>query len=181
MAFDGAAAVPATVMATSVTQEAPWLPHDFTCNTCAPVGAATAVFTEVAYTIVVLVLLSSEYPIAEIDCDEQGVAVACSANGEDTCAPAPGLITVTFENADAAHASSQKEITPTLFRISDLPLTPSSRETACKISLASASAGRTTTCRCARQPKTDLLDPQSQDSCFEVRQRAIRVNAEYNE
>jgi hypothetical protein len=119
MAFDGIVVCDAetTLIVTLVTHEAPWLPHDLTCNTWVPVGAETAAFTEVAYTIVVLVLLSSEYPIAAIACDEQDEAVACSANGEDTCAPVTGLITVTFENAGAAHTSSKRGIALTRIRI----------------------------------------------------------------
>jgi hypothetical protein len=128
--------------------------------------------------MVVFVLLSSEYPIAEIDCDEQGVAVACNANGEATCAPVAGLITVTFENAGAAHASRKRGIKPTLIRISDLPLHPSSHETACKISLAFESVGRTTPCRCARLPLKQIYSTGNLRILdLKLRERATRVNA----
>jgi hypothetical protein len=79
-----------------------------TCNTCAPVGAATSPFTEVPFTIVVFVLLSREYPIADIACEEHGEVVACNANGEDTCAPVAGLVTVTAENTGTAETSNSK-------------------------------------------------------------------------
>jgi hypothetical protein len=37
--------------------------------------------------IVVFVLPSSEYPIAEIDCPQQTDEVAFSANGDESCDP----------------------------------------------------------------------------------------------
>lgn len=49
-----------TVMATFAMQDAPEPPHDLTCKVCAPAEAVTEAATEVAFTIAVLVLLSSE-------------------------------------------------------------------------------------------------------------------------
>ena len=56
----GITGVEATVMATSVTQEEPLLPHALTCRVCDPVPEATMASTDGAYTMVVSVLLSSE-------------------------------------------------------------------------------------------------------------------------
>lgn len=36
-----------TEIETSVTQDAPWLPHDLTCRTCEPVDADTPALIEV--------------------------------------------------------------------------------------------------------------------------------------
>jgi len=49
-----------TVMATSVTQAEPPLPHDLTCTVCAPVAAGTCALTDAPLTMVVSGLLSSE-------------------------------------------------------------------------------------------------------------------------
>lgn len=49
-----------TVIATLVTHDAPELPQAFTCTVCAPAGAVTDAATVVLFTIVVLLLLSSE-------------------------------------------------------------------------------------------------------------------------
>lgn len=56
----GAATAATTVMATSVTQEAPPVPHDLTCRVCAPVDAVTLASTELPLMMVVVGLLSSE-------------------------------------------------------------------------------------------------------------------------
>jgi hypothetical protein len=53
-----------TVKVTSVTHEAPWSPHAFTCSVCLPIEADTLAFTELLSTTVVSVLLSSENPMA---------------------------------------------------------------------------------------------------------------------
>lgn len=49
-----------TVMATLVTQTAPLSPQAFTCSVCAPADALTEAATDVLFTMVVEVLLSSE-------------------------------------------------------------------------------------------------------------------------
>jgi len=54
-----------TVTVTSVTQEAPELAQALTCRVCAPVVAVTVALMTVPLTMVVLLLLSSENPIAE--------------------------------------------------------------------------------------------------------------------
>jgi len=54
------AAAAVTVMATSVTQTAPWLPQALTWRVCAPVAAGTWASMEEPLTMVVSVLLSSE-------------------------------------------------------------------------------------------------------------------------
>src|SRR5580658_7771524 len=56
-----------TVTVTSVTHEAPSLPHALTCSVCSPVVAETFALTALLSTKVVSVLLSSEKPIALTD------------------------------------------------------------------------------------------------------------------
>jgi hypothetical protein len=85
---------PFTTMATSETQEAPLLPHAFTCSVCGPELADTFAFTASAFTAVVFELLSSEYPMALTERDEHVAAVADNANGEVTAAPFAGEWTV---------------------------------------------------------------------------------------
>src|ERR1039458_3422226 len=43
-------AEPSILSATSVSQAEPWLPQDFTCSVCAPLGAVTGSFMLFAYT-----------------------------------------------------------------------------------------------------------------------------------
>jgi hypothetical protein len=73
------------------------------------VGEVTDVLREAPLTMVVEVLLSKEYPIAEIACDEQLGASAESVKGEETWAPFPGLLTVTVANAGLARRASTDE------------------------------------------------------------------------
>jgi len=49
-----------TLMATSVSQAAPWLPQALTCKVCAPVAAVMETLTDLLSTMVVLLLLSRE-------------------------------------------------------------------------------------------------------------------------
>lgn len=49
-----------TVMARSVTQEAPWFPQDLTWSTCAPAVAVIWAAIDVPMAVVVLALLSRE-------------------------------------------------------------------------------------------------------------------------
>ena len=58
--FEDVVAAAITVMAKSVTQPAPPVPHDLTCSVCAPVDAGTCAFSDVALTMVVSALESSE-------------------------------------------------------------------------------------------------------------------------
>ena len=55
-----AVAACATLMATLVTHEAPWFPHDLTCSVCEPAAALTLAEIDEAFTMIVLELLSSE-------------------------------------------------------------------------------------------------------------------------
>jgi hypothetical protein len=59
--------------------------------------------------MVVLALLSNEYPIAEIDCEEHAEAVAERLKGEETSAPLAGLLTLTPANAGIAARITRKE------------------------------------------------------------------------
>jgi hypothetical protein len=70
-AFGAAADELPTMMATSVSQAEPETPHAFTCSVCPPAEAQTFVVIAGAFTMVVLVLLSSEYPTALTCCPEQ--------------------------------------------------------------------------------------------------------------
>ena len=54
----------------------------------------------------VLALSSSEYPIAVIGCEEQGLAVAFKVKGEVTVAPLTGLVTVTAPEAGTAQINA---------------------------------------------------------------------------
>jgi hypothetical protein len=98
-----------TVMFTLAVHEAPWLPHDFTCRTWAPRGEETLAVIELPDAVVVLELLSREKPIAEIACEEHGLAVAAKVKGEVTVAPFAGLLTVTLARAGAAHSSARTD------------------------------------------------------------------------
>jgi len=69
MVGPGALAGATTVMARSVSHAVP-LPQDFTCNVCGPVAAATEADKLPPLTKVVLELLSTEYPMEVIGCDE---------------------------------------------------------------------------------------------------------------
>ena len=89
-----AAVFEATVMATSVSHELLAL-HDLTCKVCSPAAAITVACKDCVFTIILLELESSEYPIAETGSDEQSAAVAESTNGDETVSPAVGLLTVT--------------------------------------------------------------------------------------
>jgi hypothetical protein len=53
------------------------------------------------------VLLSNEYPIAEIACDEHDESLAVNVKGDDTVAPLAGEETVGVANAVAAANSSE--------------------------------------------------------------------------
>jgi hypothetical protein len=55
-----AGAAPETLIATSVTQDAPPCPHDLTCRVWAPVDAETLVLIELLLMIVLALLLSNE-------------------------------------------------------------------------------------------------------------------------
>ena len=72
--------------------------------------------------MVVLVLLSMEYPIAEVDWPEQDDAVAIKLNGEDTWEPFAGDVTVTLEKAGAAQVISARTDTASRTFIWALPL-----------------------------------------------------------
>jgi hypothetical protein len=111
------------------------LPHDFTCSTCEPIGDQTDAFTAVLLTTVVFVLLSSEYPIAVIDCPEHDDEVAFNAKGEGTWDPLVGEVTVTLEKAGAAQTISARLLTVNKYFIRSTSTSPSA-ETACKIPLA---------------------------------------------
>jgi hypothetical protein len=80
------------------------------------------------------VLLSIEYPIAAIDCPEHADAVAFNTNGEETCDPLMGELTVTLEYAGAAETISARLDTANRYFISSTSTSPSA-ETACKITL----------------------------------------------
>ena len=54
-------------------------------------------------------LLSREYPIAAVFCDEQELAFAERVNGDVTEAPLAGLATVTVAPAGIANADSNRE------------------------------------------------------------------------
>lgn len=61
----------------------------------------TTACTEVLFTMAVLELLSSEYPMALTRCEEQSEAVASSVKGDPTVALFKGLLTLTpFEVAE---------------------------------------------------------------------------------
>jgi hypothetical protein len=55
-----AGAAPETLMATSVTQDAPPCPHDLTCRVWDPVDVETLVLMELLLMMVLALLLSSE-------------------------------------------------------------------------------------------------------------------------
>ena len=80
--------------------------------------------------MVVEVLLSKEYPIAEIACDEQLGASAERVKGEETWAPLPGLLTVTVANAGLAWIGALSRA-----EASDLWVFPSGSEGAARVSL----------------------------------------------
>jgi len=112
-ASDGIAdeeAVAPTVMATSVTHEAPLLPHALTCRVWVPVPDATDVSTDVPLKTVVSVLLSREYPIEDTFWDEQFAAVADRLNGDPTWAPLVGVLTVTLATTGTVRVASKEEM-----------------------------------------------------------------------
>jgi hypothetical protein len=102
------AAAEATVRATSVTHAAPAFPHAFTCSVCAPVVDVTWASIEVAFTMVVVLLLSSENPIALTGWLEQVVATAESVNCVERVAPLEGALTVALATAGIAPAASRE-------------------------------------------------------------------------
>ena len=72
--------------------------------------------------MVVFVLLSIEYPIAEVDWPEQAEAAAIRLNGEDTWEPFAGDVTVTLEEAGAAQKISARLGTARRYFIRTLPI-----------------------------------------------------------
>lgn len=85
--FAGTAEDMFTVIATSVMHDAPDTPHALTCSVWPPAAAQTDVVIDVAFKIVVSVLLSSEYPIALTCWPEQSDVYAERLNGELTTLP----------------------------------------------------------------------------------------------
>lgn len=87
--------------------------------------AVTFALMAVPVKITALVLLSSEYPMDAMACEEHGEAVALSENGDDTVALLVGVETVTEENAGAAHTASAgkskqrafMQVSPNVFRV----------------------------------------------------------------
>lgn len=80
-----------TLIATSVTQTAPPLPQAFTCSVWPPDETETEVSIVWLSKVVVLVLLSSEYPVVATLCDPHQFEYAESLNGELTLALFAGL------------------------------------------------------------------------------------------
>lgn len=107
-AFATGVAEALTVRATSVTHDAPSFPHALTCRVCAPVADVTRASIEVALTMVVSVLLSSENPIELTGWSEQVVATAESVNCVGTTALFEGVLTVTLARAGIAPAARRK-------------------------------------------------------------------------
>jgi hypothetical protein len=106
-----------TEIATSVTHTAPSLPHALTCTVCEPVAACTWAFTDELSTIVVSELLSREYPIAEIFCDEQALAFADRLKGEVTTASFAGLDTVTAAAAGITDIVNERKRVEIVFTV----------------------------------------------------------------
>lgn len=98
-----------TVMAASATHTAPEVPHAFTCSVCAPAAAVTAALIDVPFTIVVLLLLSSEKPIEPTFWFEQVVAAADSVNCGETFDPLAGALMVTLPSAGSAQIASREK------------------------------------------------------------------------
>jgi hypothetical protein len=67
LGFPEADAEVLTVMATSVTQTAPPLPQAFTWTVCPPFAAEMDFWRLAPLCVTVVALLSSEYPIEEMD------------------------------------------------------------------------------------------------------------------
>jgi hypothetical protein len=80
---------PSIFSATSVSHAEPWLPQDFTCSVCAPLGAVTEPFIEFAYTKAVPPE-SNEYPIAVTGCNEHVTEFAARVKVEEIAVPLPG-------------------------------------------------------------------------------------------
>src|SRR6202161_2011708 len=90
-AFAGAV----TLRTTSVSHEPPPFPPALTCSVCAPLAAVTEALMDAASTMVVVVLPSSEYPMALVWFSPQEGALAVRANGDVTFPPLEGLVTLT--------------------------------------------------------------------------------------
>ena len=97
--------------ATSVSQAEPWLPQDFTCSVCAPLGAVTEPFIEFAYTKAVAPE-SNEYPIAVTGCNEHVTEFATSVKVEEMEASLPGDETETPSTVMATSVSQAEPALP---------------------------------------------------------------------